>query len=133
MTMANFIKKTCFKFQLSDNREKGISLYLTMILLSLLMAMILGVTSIIVGGAKITKGLGDSVRAFHAADTGAEQALYRIRGGSPDCANFSGNFGESDYNYSVNITNANNCGETGMNIKSTGSYYGAKRKIEVTY
>jgi len=97
------------------------------------MAMILGVTSIIVGGAKITKGLGDSVRAFHAADTGVEQALYRIRGGSPDCANFSGNFGESDYNYSVNITNANNCGETGMNIKSTGSYYGAKRKIEVTY
>jgi len=113
-------------------KTKGQTLYLTMILLAIFSAIILGVTTIITSGAKITKGLGDSVKAFHAADTGIEQALYNTRSTSPNCAEIHGNFGDANYKWDVIITYTT-CGATGTTIQSSGTYYGTSRKIEVSY
>lgn len=115
-------------------KQKGVSLYLTMLFLSLLLAMILGLTNIIVGGANITKGLGDSVKAFHAADTGVEHALYNSRRKSPlDCTDINGSTVFTDYGYTVDVSLTGVCGETGTTIQSIGTYYGVSRKIEAEY
>lgn len=126
-----FIKKIYFIIKTHSANSQ--TLYLTIVLMAILSAMVLGVTTIIVGGTKIVKGLDDSVKAFYAADTGIEQALYRTRGNSPDCNNFSGDFNDSNYKWEVNITYNTVCGGSGTIIQSTGSYYGVIRKIEVKY
>lgn len=67
------------KLQGAKYSQKGVSLYLTLIVMSLILAMVLGITSILVGEIGITKGLGDSLSAFYAADTGIEKVLYYDR------------------------------------------------------
>jgi len=81
----------------------------------------LGVSLIIVSQMKMMKGMGDSVVAFYAADTGIERALYE----RPE-ANFSGSVGEANYNVYYE--------ETGSQIKykSIGSSRGVKRAIEIS-
>ncbi len=114
--------------------QKGISIYLVVIMMSVLLATVLGLTSIIIGGAKIAGGLSDSVKAFHAADTGIEKALYDIYK-STDCsgADASGNFGSSGYGYVVAITSSGSCPDAGTVIDSTGQFQSSKRKIEVSF
>lgn len=57
-------------------KEKGVSLYFGVIITSILLAMVLGVSLIIVSQVKIIKGMGDSVVALNAADTGVETMLF---------------------------------------------------------
>lgn len=58
------------------NYQKGSSLYFSIIILSILLAIALGLGAILVGQSRVIKGMGDSVAAFYAADTGIEQVLY---------------------------------------------------------
>lgn len=107
--------------------KKGISLYLTLVVLSVLMTCLLTLVGIFISQIKIIWTLGDSVTAFYAADTGIEQALYRIRkqgdmGSIPDTP-----LGEASFNVSISTST----GE--IIIKSRGSYRGTKRAIEVVY
>lgn len=108
---------------------------MVMIMVSVLLAVALGLTSIIIGGAKMAENLGYSVKAFHAADTGIEKALYNIKTTSGTCDNSTsdGSFG-TDYTYDVTMSNSGgNCSETGASITSLGQYLTVKRKIEVSY
>ena len=58
--------------------QKGtVSLFLTIMIMILSLAMILGLTAIFVGQIRIIKGMGDSVTAFYAANTGIEKLLYK--------------------------------------------------------
>lgn len=113
-----------------NNNQKGISVYITIIMLSVLLAVSLGLSSIIVGGAKMVDSLDGAVKAFHAADTGIEEALYRIRVDN-NCANFSGTLGAGS-SYSVVITYTT-CGSGGTSIKSIGTYNTTNRKIEASF
>jgi len=56
--------------------QKGVSIYLAIIIIFILLGIALGLSTLLVGQIKLVKGLGDSVVAFHAADTGVEKALY---------------------------------------------------------
>lgn len=100
--------------------------------MAILLSVSLGLSSIIVGGAKITGSLGNSVQAFYAADTGIEQALYQIFK-VPSCANIAGGDCGTDCTYSVVINPNVNCEETGTSIKASGVYNGTNRKIEAYY
>ena len=112
------------------NKQKG-SIYLTVILLGVVLAVAVGVVSIVVSGSNLVKGLGDSVRAFHIADSGIEMALYEIRkeGTTQDinCDVFFDNYGTATCSVNFEVS-----GE-GIKIKSLGSYNGSQRRIEAAY
>ncbi len=69
---------------LDTNKQKGISLYFTLIILSVLTSTLLGALAISLSQTRIVFGLGNSVTAFYAADTGSEEVLYEIFQGSFD-------------------------------------------------
>ncbi len=108
------------------NKEKGISLYLVVVILTVLTAVLLSLISISVSQIKVVWTIGDSIKSFYAADTGVEQGLYRARKNS-DYSAFSGSVGKSSYR--VTITN----NQSSITIKSVGSYNGIKRAIQTNY
>lgn len=58
------------------NRQQGVSLYLTIIILSLLLGIALAGSSLLIGQLGRLKSSGDSILAFYAADAGIERALF---------------------------------------------------------
>ena len=110
------------------SNQKGVSLYLALVVMFLLSAVALGLINISISGIKIAQGLENSVISFYAANTGIEHSLYDIRkDGGPGIVSGSLLGGETNYNVSVSI----NGGET--TIKSIGIYRNTKRAIEVNY
>lgn len=73
------------KIKKHSHSEKGISLYLTVLILTILLAISLGMSRILVSQMKIVGGMGNSVIAFYAADTGTEKVLYEDKLCRPDC------------------------------------------------
>ncbi len=57
------------------NREKGVSIYLAIMIMSIILSIVLGLTVILIGQIKTTKDIESSVVAFYGADTGIEQML----------------------------------------------------------
>lgn len=122
---------------------RGVSVFLAVIILSILLAIALGLSTILVSQIRMIKGMGDSILSFYAADTGVERVLYedkmcRLPGcGSLswsclDTANcddgrsggtVSGALGSANYQ-----TNVNN-GAT--SISSQGIYKGTRRAVRV--
>jgi len=108
------------------NYQKGVSLYLALMIMFILIAIGLGMSLIIVSQMKMIKGMGDSVVAFYAADTGIEHSLYekRVKGSTtgeiPDTP-----LGEAKYK----VTKI-----SGENIwQSVGTFKGVKRAVEISY
>lgn len=107
--------------------QKGVSLYLTMAILSVLMTTLLTLVAISVSQIKVIWTGSNSVGAFFAADTGIEQILYQIR--------HQGNFsdipetvlGPTKYTASIVSTT------TDTIIRSIGTRQNIKRAIEVKY
>ncbi len=60
----------------SSPSEKGVSLYLSLVMMGILLSLALGLNSILLGQAKTTQEIGNSVFAFYAAETGIEKNLY---------------------------------------------------------
>lgn len=56
--------------------QKGISLYLSLLVVAILLAMILGLSTLSLFQIKMIRGMGDSVSALYAAETGIEVQLY---------------------------------------------------------
>lgn len=57
-------------------KEKGISIFLSLLILTVLLSLALGLSTILVGQIRMIKRMGDSVISFFAADTGIERILY---------------------------------------------------------
>jgi hypothetical protein len=56
--------------------KKGVSVYLALMIMTILLAITFGLNAIIVGQIKTVRGIGYSVVSFYAAETGMEIALY---------------------------------------------------------
>ena len=56
--------------------KKGVSLFISVIILAVLLGICLGLTSILIAQLKTVRGMEESVTAFYAADTGIEMELY---------------------------------------------------------
>jgi len=59
-----------------ENSQKGISLILTFFIMTIILAIVLGVAAILVSEIKIIRAMGNSVVAFYAADSGIEKTFY---------------------------------------------------------
>ncbi len=121
------------KFSIS---EKGVSLYFSIVIMAILLALALGISTISLGQIKIMKEISDSVVAFYAADTGIEEAMYKywVQGIPLSAPYASSTIGSASY--SVNAYNAGDpeCPASNYNyycIKSFGTYQATKRAIEV--
>ena len=60
----------------NKSNSKGVSVFFAVIILSTLLSIALGITTILIGQIRIVKGMADSVVSFYAADTGVEKVLY---------------------------------------------------------
>lgn len=112
------------------NKEKGIVLYITVFFISVFLGIIFSLTNILLSQIKIFWQAGDSTKAFSAADTGVEQALYNIRK-LEDISNIQITTLNNGANYSVNITADILAGTA--TIQSKGVFKKARRVIEAKY
>lgn len=59
--------------------QRGVALLVTFVIMGIVVAMVLGVSVILLSELKTIRGIGDSVVAFYSADTGIEKTLYYDR------------------------------------------------------
>ena len=138
--------------------QKGISLFLTIIVLSVVLGIVLGLSTILVGQMKTLKTMGDSVVAFYAADAGVEQVLKEVVADypiAPEQATYSGSF-DNEASFSADIkrcpTDVLPCTWNSIDnpppagipmdaqctayrycVRSVGTYKDAKRAIEIVF
>jgi len=108
------------------SNQKGVSIYLAIMVMSILSAVSLGLISMSISGIKIARGLENSVMSFYAANTGIEHSLYDIRknGGN---GIVSDTLEQTSYNVSVTFV------DPITTIKSVGTYRDTRRAIQVSY
>lgn len=132
--------------------EQGVSLYLAIVIMVILLSIVLGAATILVSQIRMIKEMENSVVAFYAADTGIERVLeVIIKGNVPDTRYpLSGEtpVGDASYYaevsccYALNdncawktspcpITEDLNCNASLYCVKSVGIYKNTRRAIEV--
>jgi len=70
----------------NETMERGVSLYLGLMIMIILLAIGLGISTIIISQMKMIRGMEDSVIAFYAADTGIEKTVFYDNQVKPDGA-----------------------------------------------
>jgi hypothetical protein len=120
------------------SKEKGSSLYFTVVILAVVSGIVFGTSSLLISQIKVVQGIGNSVGAFYMADTGIEHALENIRKN----INYD-NISETEVDfgggvkgkYSVVVTPATSlfCDAVNYCVKSIGEYQGSKRAIEIKF
>ena len=137
MSIKNFYK---------TNKEKGISVYLSVVMMAIILSIILGLTVILIGQIKSMKQVENSVIAFYGADTGVEQMLAEQdviynADGSIEIPLTTMNCGGKIVEYEVlQATQGQSgyedwclpSGDYTLCIKSVGTYQGTKRAILIT-
>ena len=123
---------------LDTNPQKGVSLYIAFLIMTILLSIALNMSTILVSEIKTMREMGKSVTAYYAAETGIEKALFDTRTIEDPVGQ---GYGESDIfldngaSYSVSVVaqgtegcalSANYC------IKSVGHYKGVKRAIMIS-
>jgi len=83
--------------------KRGVSLYLAVAIMSVLLTIVLGISVILARQFKIVAGMEDSVIALYAAETGTERALMDIlNNADPQPANYNDTLtNEASYNVTV--------------------------------
>jgi len=115
--------------------KKGISLLLTVLIVSVLLAIGLGLSAIFLREIKIIREMGNSVVAFYAADSGIEEILMNREIPVSSCVENNPCPLDNGAKYFLEITDNTdpNCDADYYCIKSVGSYQGTKRAIEIKY
>ena len=75
-----------FFMQYYFKSQRGVSLYLALAILTILLGIALGISAILVGELRILRDIGYSVTAFYAADSGIERELYDKHYQDPGCS-----------------------------------------------
>lgn len=113
------------------NSQKGVSLYLAIMLMTLILSIALGISTILIGQMKMIRAMGNSVVAFYAADTGIEEVL--LGRSSPSSILETTLSNGAKYQVIVTLESDSDCFASNFCIKSEGWYQGTKRAIEITY
>lgn len=118
------------------NNSRGIAFVLTLIIMTGLLALALGITALLIREIKLSQEIADSVVAYGAADAGIERFMYGVNKESLDpslCV-----CGVSNC-YSANLSNNTSyvvCTKQAtppIEIKSTGTFGSTNRSIQITY
>lgn len=113
--------------------EKGIALVLSVIILSLLLAAALGISTILVGQMTVLRGMEQSVQAYFAADSGIERVLYDDSQGV-DIISTCPCSGNLDNGASYNVLAlppGPDCIGVSYCLQSIGSFRDSRRAIEI--
>lgn len=115
----------------SAKMQSGISLYLALMIMTILLAISFGISTIFIGQTKMMEEMGNSVIAFYAADTGIEQIL--LDRDAP--ANIPQTPLSNGATYRVFVTSRGigDCAALNYCIKSVGIYKEVRRAIEIQY
>lgn len=120
-------------------KTKGAALLLTLLILTAILAIAFGVTSLMLGEMKLSQEVPRSLGAYYAAETGIERKLYEIRASTPDYSDIGSGpdwcagagkvcLDGSDACYAVDVTVG-----TPTIIKSYGCYKNVRRAVEASY
>lgn len=127
--------------------QRGVSLLLVSLIMSVILSISFGVSSILTKQIKTTQEIGYSVIVFYAADSGVEKALYDLyKLPIPHQSNQLGNCGEADFEVQLkcgasvlagdcpaNLATSSSCNALNICIKSLGTYQKTRRAIEIKY
>lgn len=111
--------------------QKGVSLYISCLIMMLLLGLSLGLSIILVSQLKIIRDMSKSVVAFYAADSGIERGLKENP--SPPWE-FSGLLGDASYYVKAFSPGKEDCPSSpGITycINSVGIYKGTRRAIQI--
>ena len=112
-------------------QQGAISIFLSVLLLSVILLIALGVSSLMIAQLKMSGQVGYSVVAFYAAEAGAERCLYEVRKSGAGSCPFTDVQLETVSPFdNVFYTVTYNGSDT---IKSIGQYLGTSRKVELTW
>ena len=102
-------------------KNSGVALYLTLFILSVVMAIAFGLFTLLISEFEISQEVGKFVPAIYAADSGVERALYKIRKTSPDFnPGTCGVDGMGDPLCTISVTTLNNGAEYSVIVLDTG-------------
>lgn len=104
--------------------QKGVAIYITFVILSMVLASVIGLNSILILQLKSAITIGNSLVAFYAADSGVEQVLKTLKtisgDVSSDLLNYDSTLG-NNINYEVKtfccMKNSWGCAYKANNIK----------------
>lgn len=130
-----------------NKKQKGLSIYLALVIITVFLAMGLGLTTILMSQKKMIRAMDYSIIALAAADSGVERMLYLDK----EChetgcsagyckTTYCSGVSETHFEEDVPLTNSDakftisidrDCGV--QTISSGGEYMGVKRSLEVVY
>jgi hypothetical protein len=113
--------------------QKGSSLYLAIILMSLLVSIAFGLSTLFLGQISVIKQIGNSVVALSAADAGIERVLLDREAPNLTPGYYSGSLAAATYVVVVSEGGSGNCLADYYCITSSGTYLGTRRAIEIIY
>lgn len=119
-----FFKKK-FRQNMANNKESGIALLLTIIILSIVTLIAVLIANIVIVQLRLARDIGDSQAAIYAADSGIEWQLYQIKKGVSVASPIMSNGATVETKV---IGEASN-----FTVKSLGSYQSVKRQFEVNF
>ncbi len=103
--------------------------------MTVLLAIALGISTVLLGQIELTRGIENSVVALYAADTGIERTLYAIRKqgympvvGNPCAVIFNCLPLSNQASYLIEIKSI-----SPVEIDSRGSFGGTNRAIQISY
>lgn len=121
--------------------KKGIAVYLVVVAGALILAVVLGLSSLLVRQQVVTNQLNESVNSFHAADSGIERILYAIRKEGYDPSDCVPTPCQTPYPQGSDPSFTNGASyeiyvqgtDPSTTIRSLGSYHQTRRAIEISY
>jgi Tfp pilus assembly protein PilX len=118
--------------------QKGIALYMTVVISSLILILALNVAAIFYTQTHISGGMEHSVSAFYAAETGVERTLYEVFQGTmatncPSNQCIGTLLNGANYTTSYLLPGEPDCPSSTINycLKSVGQYKETRRGIRV--
>jgi len=116
---------------MSGKNKKGASLLLTVLIMSVILAIAMGIAKLSLGEIKLSRALPESLIAYYAAESGIEELLYLDHTGAitgPALYNATGTLGD-DITYIVSASEIS----PNRKLQSSGFYKDTNRAIELTY
>jgi len=117
-------------------QKKGITLYLTIVILGLLSAIGLGLSLIVFTQVKIVREIGYSVNALLSADTGVEKALYEMYVNGNTTGTFNEILDNASFTVKIIPSGSSECPSSLFDwycIKSEGEFKNVFRLVEAGY
>jgi len=116
---------------MKKNNKKGASLLLTILIMSAILAIAMGIAKLSLGEIKISRELPQSFIAYYAAEAGMEELLYLDHTGAiigPELFNAT-SYLTTEISYIVSASEVS----PNRKLQSSGFYKGTNRAIELTY